>query len=281
MARKQFIPCEIKSLKPKEQYAAAQFAISLNPVNRVPMELDKAAIAVMTSKYFGAEGVNLTVGFLSNASAALADRILSHFNAWGEHCNVNFTMHSGAASRAQIRISLGSGGYYSYLGTDCLRIPSGQQTMNLQGFSMQTSEAEFRRVVRHEVGHTLGCPHEHMRGEIVARLHEGRTIQYFRSTQGWSEQEVRQQVLTPISEASIMGTEHAEQNSCMCYQLPGSITKDGKPIVGGSDITPTDGAFMGKVYPKEIITPPPPPDATTRRIVLDVKGMTASIVSVT
>ena len=39
-------------------------------------------------------------------------------------------------------------------------------------------------------------------------------------------------------------------NSIMCYQIPGSITKDGKPIVGGLDIDPIDFAFAGSIYPK-------------------------------
>ena len=36
----------------------------------------------------------------------------------------------------------------------------------------------------------------------------------------------------------------------MCYQLPGEIMKDGKPVVGGADIDPSDFAFAGKIYPK-------------------------------
>jgi hypothetical protein len=36
----------------------------------------------------------------------------------------------------------------------------------------------------------------------------------------------------------------------MCYQIPGSITKNGQPILGGLDIDPTDYAFAAKLYPK-------------------------------
>ena len=281
-----FHACSIKQLPAKEIHAAAMFAISLNPVNRPPQrfaslgaEPDKMAIAVMTTKYFGPEGVSLSVSFLESTSAALADKILSHMNAWGQYCNATFTMHSGAASKAQVRISRGPGGYWSYLGSDVLRIPSSQPTMNLQGFSLNTPESEYRRVVEHETGHTLGCPHEHMRGEIVARLDPAKTISYFRQTQGWSTQEVQQQVLTPISEGSLMGTNHAEQDSIMCYQLPASITRDGRPIVGGTGITPSDGAFMGKVYPKAIVVPPPPASSKTR-VTIEIDGKTATIVSV-
>lgn len=60
---------------------------------------------------------------------------------------------------------------------------------------------------------------------------------------------VNQQVLTPLSNMSIFGTP-ADQTSIMCYQLPGSITRDGRPITGGVDINATDYAFAGRIYPK-------------------------------
>ena len=36
----------------------------------------------------------------------------------------------------------------------------------------------------------------------------------------------------------------------MCYQIAGSITKSGKPIVGGLDIDRQDFAFAALIYPK-------------------------------
>src|SRR5206468_7588466 len=153
----------------------------------------------------------------------------------------------------QVRIARAggpNGGYWSYLGTDILSIPAGEPTMNLESFTMDTPESEFHRVVRHETGHTMGFPHEHMRRELVAKIDPKKAIKFFGETQGWSPQEVRQQVLTPIEDSSILGTEHADPKSIMCYQIPGSITKNGKPIVGGLDIDAQDAAFAAKIYPK-------------------------------
>jgi hypothetical protein len=62
------------------------------------------------------------------------------------------------------------------------------------------------------------------------------------------------QVLTPLDQASIMGT-HPDDTSIMCYQLPGSITRDGRPIPGGSDINATDRAFMEHIYPAALRQP--------------------------
>jgi hypothetical protein len=92
-------------------------------------------------------------------------------------------------------------------------------------------------------------PHEHMRTELVARIDPQTAYDYFWRTQGWNKQTVDEQVLTPLSASSIFGTP-ADQTSIMCYQLPGSITKDGSPILGGADINATDYAFAGGIYPK-------------------------------
>jgi hypothetical protein len=109
--------------------------------------------------------------------------------------------------------------------------------------------SQYKRVVRYETGHTLGFPHEHMRKELVERIDPAKAYEYFLRTQGWDPRTVDQQVLTPLNELSLMSTP-ADQTSIMCYQLPGSITRDGKPILGGVDINQTDYAFAGGIYPK-------------------------------
>ena len=97
-------------------------------------------------------------------------------NAWSKTGNVRFRVTNGAG---QVRIARGGGadgGYWSYLGTDILSIPLNEPTMNLEAFSMDTSESEFHRVVRHETGHTLGFPHEHMRRALVQLIDAKKAI---------------------------------------------------------------------------------------------------------
>lgn len=284
MARRRFLPCTARELPEHERIAAASTAIDHNPANRPAGVTEPARLALLTTKYWGSGGVKLSVSFLGRVAADLQARILAHMNAWAQWANVQFTP---VASGGQVRISLGRGGYYSYLGTDILHIPAGQQTMNLEGFSMSTPQSEWDRVVKHETGHTLGFPHEHLRAAIVQRLDVRKTIAYFQRTQGWSADQVRQQVLTPISEASLLSPTPADVDSIMAYQLPGSITVDGQPVPGGTDIDRIDQGYAAKVYPRPDAPPPPPPPpppgpAGKVRVTLDVDAAakTAAVVSV-
>jgi hypothetical protein len=250
--------CTVKSLPKRLLVKAAQTAVKMNPANGVVFGpvgdvgaamdvMEPQRIAVMVAKYWGPTPRRLTVSFTESTPADLRRRIVSHMNAWTRTACISFVETQGTG---QVRISRGPGGYWSYLGTDILHIPQNRQTMNLQGFTMNTPESEYQRVVRHETGHTLGFPHEHMRRQLVNRLDPEKTYDYFWRTQRWDRATVKAQVLTPLDEASIRGTPNADQDSIMCYQLPASITRDGQPIRGGLDIDRLDYDFAGRIYPK-------------------------------
>jgi hypothetical protein len=252
------VGCTLRSLPSRLVTKAAETAVKINPVNApaigygpaaalaADVVLDPQRIAILTSKYWGSTPRRLTVSFMEATPSDLRARIVSHLNAWSRTASIQFVETGGTGA---VRISRGPGGYWSYLGTDILHIPQNRPTMNLQGFTMGVSEGEFRRVVRHEAGHTLGFLHEHMRRELVARIDPMKAYAYFLRTQGWNRQMVDQQVLTPLDQQTILGTP-PDQTSIMCYQLPGSITRDGRPILGGNDINATDAAFAGQIYPR-------------------------------
>jgi hypothetical protein len=257
MDDERYIGCDIKLLPEGQWVGAALAAAAENPANApatsiLALALPHAVIepehlALVTQKFWRSHGVHLTVGWMDTPPADLRRRILSHMNAWGTFADVRF---SESSVDPQVRISRGPGGHWSNLGTDILSVPGDQPTMNLQGFTMDTPESEFVRVVRHETGHTLGFPHEHRREEIVSRIDRAKAIAFFEETQGWDAAKTTQQVLTPLERSALVATATADPHSIMCYGLPGTIMRDGRPIPGGGDINASDGAFAAGVYPK-------------------------------
>ncbi len=255
------IVCRLKSLPLATFAAAAARSLAINPANadhrrrvaRTPagQRGGTPRIAVVVGRRWPTTGVRLTVSFLDNAPRDLRARILRHMNAWGASANVVFreTRGMGQVRIARLDEPEDMAGYWSYVGTEILDVPDDKPTLNLEGFTMRTSDAEFRRVVRHEAGHTLGFDHEHMRRDMVQRIDRAKAFAYFDRTEGWTRHEIEEQVLTPLDDAAIMGTTESDPLSIMCYQLPGSIMKDRKPIKGGADINPKDHAFAAGLYP--------------------------------
>jgi hypothetical protein len=256
------IGCHIKQLPKESWVGAARAAVRSNPANapRLDVALPPLHIAALTGKLWPSTGVHLGVQFLDNPDQETRRKILAAANRWGTRSNVKFS----ESSDGPVRLARTQGeGYYSYLGQDILHVQGA--TLNLDSFTARTSDSEYLRVVQHEFGHTLGWPHEHMRKELVSKLDVQKTLAYFERYQGWDVDTVRQQVLTPLDDATLTALP-ADVLSIMCYQLPGEITIDGEPITGGTDIDEEDFQLAAKLYP---LGAPPPPAGGARLFSLD------------
>lgn len=258
------IVCKTRLLTPGQAATAMRRGLEINPANATDHGTLAATeatgrrggqrrLAVVIARRWPVTGADLTVQFLDNPSVALRKRLLLHMNAWGLHANVRFaeTREVGMVRVARLNRPPDDAGFWSYIGTEILGIEDDQPTMNLEGFTMNTAESEFLRVVRHEAGHTLGFEHEHMRSDLVKRIDRRKAIAYYKKHEEWTAKETDDQVLTPLKTRSLMGTKESDPLSIMCYQIPAEITKDGKEITGGVDINEIDHAFAAKVYPKD------------------------------
>ena len=56
-------------------------------------------------------------------------------------------------------------------------------------------------------------------------------------------------MLTPLNPKTVTGT-LSDEDSVMCYQLPGEIMYNGLPVKGGDDINTQDANFCHHLYPK-------------------------------
>lgn len=255
------INCVIKKLTPAQEVLAAELSLKLNPENgELARMVERETrgrrgvpgvrrLALVVGYRWPKTGVDLSVQFLATRSTVLRRRILEHMNAWNKTARVRFRETDGTGD---VRISRVEGdGHWSWVGTQIRTIPENEATMNLDGFTAQTAESEFLRVVRHETGHTLGFDHEQLRPEVVDRIHVKKAIAYYRRTQGWTPEETRAQVLTPLLAEDIEATPEPDEVSIMCYDIPAEITVDRVAIPGGADISAKDYAFVTRIYPKE------------------------------
>jgi len=261
------ITCRPRSLTDLQSQRALRRSLEVNLANATaaPVLADARRtgrrLALVIETRWPLEGMTLTVQFLDTSSRGLRRRILEEMNAWSECCNMRFVevARDGLVRIARLNSPEDMRGYWSYVGTEILGIEPDQPTLNLEGFTLKTDPAEFRRVVRHEAGHTLGFDHEHLRREFIRKIDRKKAIAYYRDTQGWKPDETIAQVLTPLSERSILGTREADPVSIMCYEIPAEITRDGIAIVGGADLSPQDRAFAASVYPRPVDAAVPPP----------------------
>lgn len=261
-------PCVPKQLPDDRLVEAMHVAMAVNPANGLALHavaalstsvpLEPLQVAVLTQKFWGPKPRKLGVRFLERTPADLKARILEHANRWD--CAITFAETSG---KGDVRLTREQSGYWSYLGTDILSIPAGQPTLCLQGFTMQTPEPEFRRVVPHEFGHTLGFPHEHQRKAIIDRLNPEAVYRYYGRLTGWPREMIRAQILTPIDERLLKGT-RPNVRSIMAYWFPEDVVKDHTPIPGGSDLIADDLAFADELYPTATSKPPRTPKPIAR-----------------
>lgn len=146
---------------------------------------------------------------------------------------------ASAREEAEIRIGFDhSDGSWSYVGRDVIDVATDpdERTMNF-GWDLTTPYGHDTAL--HEIGHTLGFPHEHQNPYAGIEWDEQAVLDYFSGSPNfWPEQTTRWNILRKLSAAEVGGSAW-DPNSIMHYQFPAGVIK--QPAKYATGLVPTPG----------------------------------------
>jgi len=203
-------------------------------------------------------GTELSWSFIeSPANEGDEGIIVDAFNNWSKFCNIKFKRLDFGDKSAMIRIGFDQNdGSWSLLGTDILRRDFvGEKTMNF-GWALVSQPV----TAAHEIGHTLGFPHEHQNPNAGIVWNKKAVYDRMLLTKGWDKATVDHNIINKLT--GVTGS-NWDSTSLMHYGFePGLIkepaiyNKTGIPFP--EDFSKHDIEFALKFYPFDIIIEKPP-----------------------
>lgn len=161
-----------------------------------------------------------------------------------------FTETSNRAA-AEVRISFDlADGSWSYVGRDVLGIANTQATMN---FGWDLTDAYGHTTALHEIGHTLGMPHEHQNPFSGIVWDEAKVYAYFTGSPNfWSPAQTLSNVLQKFSTSEVDGSAW-DPDSVMEYWFPAGLIVQPAKYSGGlmpaGGLSALDKEWAKRFYP--------------------------------
>jgi serralysin len=185
----------------------------------------------------------LKVYFL-DGDPAINDRVIAMANTWNKYGSIKF-VKTNNRSDAQIKTTYLRPGYWSHVGTICLRKDT---SMCLQDIDITPDSATFKRVVLHEFGHALGFMHEHQSYLQNIKWDSARVYSYYKGPPNrWSKEKIDRNIFARLSKEETNFSGY-DPHSIMHYPIPKEFTLDGLQVDWNTELSDSDIVYMGRFY---------------------------------
>lgn len=154
---------------------------------------------------------------------------------------------------ADVRIAFAQGdGSWSYVGTDLLGQPKDEPTMNF-GWSLTEDPGEGLDTALHEIGHTLGFPHEHQNPFAGIVWDEEAVYRSLAAPPNrWSRSKTFHNIIEKIVPDTVQGSKW-DPDSVMHYPFEAGLILEParyrKGLTPKGGLSPRDRSWVRKFYP--------------------------------
>ncbi|SAL49890.1 Astacin (Peptidase family M12A) [Caballeronia terrestris] len=189
-------------------------------------------------------------GQVRNAVLEVAQGVISETNLSVSDSIPNCTRDDPA----EIRITFRTKGYWSYVGTEALQIPTNLPTLGLSNIDLRLPLDEGSKgVIRHEFMHALGALHEHQHPSV--NCEDELNWDYVAKTMHWSPKEMDVNFKQLVFNKNIKASEY-DPKSIMHYQLRADYWKKGANSscylpFQNTILSDGDVKMMRQTYPKQ------------------------------
>jgi len=230
--------------------AAAVFGVTAGPAiaqqDNLATELTKRRPATGNARprrvhdKFWLPGSVLRVRFLDR-NPDFERKIRRYLPLWSVYANIQFAFSDDVD--AEVRVGFREGTNWAYIGTDCMKLPKDQPTMNF-GF-LDPPEA----CVLHEFGHVLGLMHEHNHPNGITWNKQAVLDAMARPPNNWDKATTSHTMFATWPKTTFPVAKPFDPGSIMAYPMPRNWTKLEADFGHKDSLSRIDKDFVQKLYP--------------------------------